>query len=317
MTSQAWATRLAGSWASRWCSSVLPVRGRPTMKRGCRIRSSAIPGWRLRSSTSRRRLARSDSVSRRAARRPRNVSCASVSYPRSRMRSGSRNSSPPKSRRPPARRLAASRREGSSRAPGRYPMRSSRGPDALRARTPARRRAGVLGMMADRKASAERGQIATARLLAAAAARPLLTVLVSLVLATGASVYTAHTLTFVTSPLRLLPQSERYVVLLKEYLRDFGELNDIVVAVESPSSERSRAYAARLVGALRAAPNHLPAIVYHIDPAYFEQRGLLYLSVDQLVKLRDRLFDYQEFIESYAAHPTLIRLLDALNQQIA
>ena len=59
--------------------------------------------------------------------------------------------------------------------------------------------------------------------------------------------YTVHTLTFVTSNLRLLPQHERYVVLLKEYQRDFGELNDIVVVVESPSPDESKAYAARLV----------------------------------------------------------------------
>ena len=65
----------------------------------------------------------------------------------------------------------------------------------------------------------------------------------------------------------------------------------------------------------RRAP--APALTYRIDPAYFEQRGLLYLSVDELTRLRDRLYDYQEFIESYAAHPTLARLLEALNQQIA
>ena len=98
--------------------------------------------------------------------------------------------------------------------------------------------------------------------------------------AAAAAFYAVHTLTFVTSPLRLLPQNERYVVLLKEYLRDFGELNDIVVAVESPSPERSKAYAARLVSALRDGGGRPPAITYRVDPAYFEQRGLLYLSVD-------------------------------------
>ena len=58
-------------------------------------------------------------------------------------------------------------------------------------------------------------------------------------------------------------------------------------------------------------------ITYRIDRAYFDQRGLLYLPVDELIKLRDRLFDYQEFIEGYAANPTLPRLLEGLNQQIA
>ena len=147
--------------------------------------------------------------------------------------------------------------------------------------------------------------------------RPLLTVLVSLALAVVAVAYTVNTLTFITSSLRLLPQHERYVVLLKEYQRDFGELNDIVVVVESPRTELSKDYAARLVRDLSQEGLAPSRVTYRVDPAYFGQRGLLYLSVDELTKLRDRLFDYQEFIEAYAAHPTLPRLLEGLNQQMA
>ena len=133
--------------------------------------------------------------------------------------------------------------------------------------------------------------------------RPLVTVLVSVALAAAAMAYTLHTITFVTSSLRLLPQHERYVVLLKEYQRDFGELNDIVVVVEAPSPDVSKAYAARLVQELGQAGVPPSRVTYRIDRAYFDQRGLLYLPVDELIELRDRLFDYQEFIESYAATP--------------
>jgi uncharacterized protein len=149
------------------------------------------------------------------------------------------------------------------------------------------------------------------------ARRPLLTVVVSLALAAAASSYTVHTLTFVGDPLRLLPQHEPYVVKLKEYQREFGELNDIVVVVESPAPDLSKDYAARLTRELRQAGSTSQSITYRVDPGYFDHRALLYLSVDDLTKLRDRLFDYQEFIENYAAHPTLPQLLEGLNQQIA
>ena len=104
---------------------------------------------------------------------------------------------------------------------------------------------------------------ALAALAQACSRRPLVTVLVSVALAAAAMAYTVHTITFVTSSLRLLPQHERYVVLLKEYQRDFGELNDIVVVVEAPSPELSKAYAARLVQELgqagvRAVAGHVP-----------------------------------------------------------
>ncbi len=147
--------------------------------------------------------------------------------------------------------------------------------------------------------------------------RPLVTVTVSLALAVAASFYTVHALTFLSDPLRLLPQHEPYVVRLKEFQRDFGELNDIVVVVESATADLSKGYAAHLTSELRRAGLTSQPITYRIDPAYFDRRALLYLSVDDLTKLRDRLFDSQEFLETYAAHPTLPQLLEGLNQQIA
>ena len=158
---------------------------------------------------------------------------------------------------------------------------------------------------------------AVAALALASTRRPLVTVVISLLLAAAGTLYTLHALTFVTSNLRLLPQKASYVVRLKDYQRDFGELNDIVVVVEAASPDRSKAYAARLVADLERQGLARSRITYRVDPAYFEGRGLLYLSQDDLAKLRDRLFDYQEFIEGYAARPTLPRLLAGLNQQIA
>ena len=158
---------------------------------------------------------------------------------------------------------------------------------------------------------------AVAALALASTRRPLVTVVISLLLAAAGTLYTLHALTFVTSNLRLLPQKASYVERLKDYQRDFGELNDIVVVVEAAIPDRSKAYAARLVAELERQGLAPSRITYRVDPAYFEGRGLLYLSRDELIKLRDRLFDSQEFIEGYAARPTLPQLLAGINQQIA
>jgi hopanoid biosynthesis associated RND transporter like protein HpnN len=157
---------------------------------------------------------------------------------------------------------------------------------------------------------------ATAAVVRRSTRRPLLTVVVALALAGAGLAYTFHALGFVTSSLRLLPQQARYVVLLRDYLKDFGELNDIVVAVEATSPEEAREFAARLAGQLRQ--DGLGArVTYHVDPTYFDRRALLYLSVADLTTLRDRLYDYEEFLEGYAGRPTLDRLLEAVNRQIA
>jgi uncharacterized protein len=146
--------------------------------------------------------------------------------------------------------------------------------------------------------------------------RPWATIVVSILLALGSGAYTISALDFLTSPLRLLPQRARYVVLLNQYNQDFSELDDIIVAVEAPSPGHAKRYADRLVQALRRAGLQA-RITYRIDRSFFERRGLLYLPKDDLTRLRDRLFDYDEFIQSYAARPTLVRLLEGLNQQFA
>ncbi len=89
------------------------------------------------------------------------------------------------------------------------------------------------------------------------------------------------------------------------YEREFGDLDNIAIVVEAPSLPEATLYANRLVRQLRTENVPLKRIAYRIDPKQFEGRGLLYLSKDRLANIRDAIFDYQEFMEAFAAHPTL------------
>ncbi|MGH7392448.1 MAG: MMPL family transporter [Candidatus Rokuibacteriota bacterium] len=146
--------------------------------------------------------------------------------------------------------------------------------------------------------------------------RPVLTVVLAAALAAAAMGHTVRALGFVTEHLGLLPQRAPYVVLLREYQREFGELNDIITVVESPSAATSRDYATHLAEELR---RRLPAaqVRYRIDPAWIERHGLLYVSVEDLEELRDRLVDHEDFVATYAARPSLAGLLEGLSQQVA
>ncbi|HEV8457155.1 MAG TPA: MMPL family transporter, partial [Methylomirabilota bacterium] len=46
-------------------------------------------------------------------------------------------------------------------------------------------------------------------------------------------------------------------------------------------------------------------------------RQLLYLSTSELQEIRDKIFDHQEFMESFAGDPSLTRLLEGVNTQMA
>ena len=155
------------------------------------------------------------------------------------------------------------------------------------------------------------------RLVRVSSRHPGLTVAISLLFAALGVAYTLHALTFQTTTRALLPQNAGYVVRYAEYARDFGELEDIVVVVEAGSFERARAYAARLTQELRASPSKFKRIAYRIEPERFEGRQLLYRSAAELVKIRDKIFDHQEFMEGFASDPSLARLLEGVNTQMA
>ena len=155
------------------------------------------------------------------------------------------------------------------------------------------------------------------RLVRLSCRRPGVTVAISLLLAAAAVAYTAHALTFKTSTRALLPQDAGYVVRYAEYAKEFGELEDIVVVVEAGSFEGARAYAARLTEELKQAPVKFQRVAYRIDPKRFEGRQLLYLTTPELREIRDKIFDHQEFMESFAGDPSLARLLEGVNTQMA
>jgi hypothetical protein len=118
-------------------------------------------------------------------------------------------------------------------------------------------------------------------------ARPWLTVALSIALAMISLAYARMALTFETSSVRLLPQNRVYVQRFQHYLQEFGDLNDIVIVVESPDIERSKDYAERLADELARPPLSVARVNYRIDPERFGGRALLYLSTDELADLRD------------------------------
>ncbi|HEY3066564.1 MAG TPA: MMPL family transporter [Methylomirabilota bacterium] len=150
-----------------------------------------------------------------------------------------------------------------------------------------------------------------------ACARPVVTVLLACLLAVVSVLYALHTLTLRTSTRSLLPQNERFVQRYADLDREFGELDDLAIVVEAPDPSEAKAYATRLVQELRRQKVPLRRIAYRVDPKQFEGRALLYLSTERLKDIRDKIFDYQEFMEAFAGRPTLDQLASGVATQVA
>ncbi len=151
----------------------------------------------------------------------------------------------------------------------------------------------------------------------AACAWPALTLVLGVALAAASIWYALVALTFATSTKDLLPQGQPYMLRFSEYERLFGEIDDLIIAVQARSLPEAKVYAGRLVRDLRARRVPLQSLTYRIDPKQFEGQALLYLSKQKLAEIRDRIFDYQDFMESFATRPTLDQLVDGLATQIA
>jgi hypothetical protein len=147
-------------------------------------------------------------------------------------------------------------------------------------------------------------------------ARPVLTIVVALAAAAAGVGYSAHSLTLETSKFHLLPLHQRYATLYKDYAQDFGQLEDIVVVVESPAVETSTAYAARLAAALRAGALGTARVSYRIDANRLEAHALLYLPLDTLRGTLETVASQEDLLADFAATPTLDRLIDGINQQV-
>jgi hopanoid biosynthesis associated RND transporter like protein HpnN len=147
-------------------------------------------------------------------------------------------------------------------------------------------------------------------------AHPALTVSLAVAFAALGAGYAAHSLRLETSKFHLLPLHQRYAMLYKDYAEDFGQLEDIVVVVESPEVETSTAYAARLAHVLRAGTLGTARISYRIDASRLEAHALLYLPLDTLRKTLYTVASQEELLADFAATPTLDQLVTGINQSI-
>jgi len=146
---------------------------------------------------------------------------------------------------------------------------------------------------------------------------PRLTVVAAIGLAVLSAWATWARLGFETSQLHLLPHGQPYVTRYRDYSKDFGELDELIVAIRSPSLQDSETFAARLVADLQTGPIAFNHLAYKMAREGMESRALLYLSVTELQELRDQVFDHHAFIESFVAAPGLVTMLEGANRQFA
>src|SRR5262249_24887352 len=119
-----------------------------------------------------------------------------------------------------------------------------------------------------------------------AVARPVVTILASILLAAASLGYTVRHLGFVTSGRDLLPHDQTFVQRDEQISDDFPRLDQLIVAIQSDDVGQSKAYAHRLAQELRGERETFQHVTYRIDPKRFRGRELLYLTPAELRDVR-------------------------------
>lgn len=101
------------------------------------------------------------------------------------------------------------------------------------------------------------------------------------------------------------------------YRQIFPELRAPVVVVIDGPGDRVEDGAQALALRMAAAPTVFGAVLYPPGEPFFRRNGMLYLSLDALGTLSDRLAESQAFLATLAAAPSLRGLFDLLARALA
>lgn len=125
---------------------------------------------------------------------------------------------------------------------------------------------------------------------------PWLTVAVG-VLAVGISLYLSETrLSYHPSRAALLDQREEYHRRWLKYVEEFGEQEDVVVVVQGENRQAIIPALDEIVRELSAQPQYFQAVLHEIDLTRLRDKGLYYLSAQELQTIDGFLNDVEPII---------------------
>jgi len=127
--------------------------------------------------------------------------------------------------------------------------------------------------------------------------------------------YTVAGLKFSTSRNDLVDADLRHHRLFLEYRAEFGELDDLLVIVESENQEKNRQFIERLGARLRAETNLLHDVFFKGALPELGPKALLFLPTNTLAELHRRLAQDRPFLEQFAAATNLNSLFLTVNRQ--
>lgn len=104
--------------------------------------------------------------------------------------------------------------------------------------------------------------------------------------------YSSQRLSFKTKRADLISPSTNYHQRWLDFTEEFGDIADMVVVIEAPSPELIKAALDDLGSQLGREPENFSDVLYKVDLRELQNKGLQYLSPEQLEYLHNRLAEF-------------------------
>lgn len=130
-------------------------------------------------------------------------------------------------------------------------------------------------------------------------------------------IYTHQNLTFKTSRNALIRDDLPYNVRYEAYRNEFKDFDGIIVAIDTAHPKQSQMMIESLAQRLAQDSEMFSETFYKIETSFFNQHALLYLKLDKLQNVFQKIHEHQSFIQLIQDSPNLIGFYKALNLQVS
>jgi len=162
------------------------------------------------------------------------------------------------------------------------------------------------------KETAKRGSV----LFSLASGRPWLVLSLALLLSVLSIWFTSQRMEFLTGRDDLMPKNTPFNRDFQSFRAEFGDMEDIVVVMESSDPERAGAFGSRLYGALSKDKQDFSDVFCPSALPFFQKNGLLFMSVDDIKELHRNLSLAAPVLKDLSREPKVATLFNHLTRRM-
>lgn len=145
---------------------------------------------------------------------------------------------------------------------------------------------------------------------------PLAILFVALLLSAISVVYTKNNLEFLTGRDDLMPKNSKFHRDYRDYRREFGDTEEIVVVLESDDPDKAGRFGKELFSRLQQRKDVLREVFYPYGLPFFKKNGLLFLPLEDVEALRNNLTKAMPVLKDLAAAPSVQTLFTSLTTRM-